>query len=89
MAKATGGKKKVFRKKEKKNIPVGIVHIAASFNNTMISITDLEGNLISQSSSGARGFRGSRKGTPFAAQQAVTRRPIKRRTPGCSSAKCA
>ncbi len=72
MAKATtGGKKKVFRKKEKKNIPIGIVHIAASFNNTMISITDTEGNLIAQSSAGARGFRGSRKGTPFAAQQAA------------------
>ena len=72
MAKATtGGKKKVFRKKEKKNIPVGIAYIAASFNNTMISITDLEGNLIAQSSSGARGFRGSRKGTPFAAQLAA------------------
>ena len=72
MAKATaGGKKKVFRKKEKKHIPVGIAHIAASFNNTLISITDLEGNLIAQSSSGARGFRGSRKGTPFAAQQAA------------------
>ena len=69
MAKA-GGKKKIFRKKEKKNVPNGIVHIAASFNNTMISITDLEGNLIAQSSAGARGFRGSRKGTPFAAQQA-------------------
>ena len=72
MAKATaGGKKKVFRKKEKKNIPNGIVFIAASFNNTMITITDLEGNLIAQSSAGARGFRGSRKGTPFAAQQAA------------------
>src|SRR5207244_11207799 len=72
MAKATAsGKKKVFRKKEKKNIPIGIVYIAASFNNTLISITDLEGNLIAQSSSGARGFRGSRKGTPFAAQQAA------------------
>ena len=70
MAKATT-KKKTFRKKEKKNIPIGIVHIAASFNNTMVSITDAEGNLVSQSSSGARGFRGSRKGTPFAAQQAA------------------
>jgi small subunit ribosomal protein S11 len=70
-AQATGGKKKVFRKKEKKNIPSGIVHIAASFNNTLISITDMEGNLVAQSSSGARGFRGSRKGTPFAAQQAA------------------
>lgn len=76
MAKATtgktAGKKKTFRKKEKKNIPTGIVFIAASFNNTMISITDANGNLVSQSSSGARGFRGSRKGTPFAAQQAAT-----------------
>jgi len=71
MAKATT-KKKTFRKKEKKNIPMGIVHIAASFNNTMISITDTEGNLVAQSSSGARGFRGSRKGTPFAAQQAAS-----------------
>jgi len=71
MAKATT-KKKTFRKKEKKNIPVGIVFIAASFNNTLISITDTAGNLVSQSSSGARGFRGSRKGTPFAAQQAAS-----------------
>ena len=71
MAKTAGGKKKVFRKKEKKNVPVGIVHVAASFNNTMISITDLEGNLIAQASAGSRGFRGSRKGTPFAAQQAA------------------
>lgn len=73
MAKAkTAGKKKTFRKKEKKNIPSGIVHIAASFNNTLISITDMQGNLVAQSSSGARGFRGSRKGTPFAAQQAAS-----------------
>src|ERR1043166_1694023 len=73
MAKATTtGKKKTFKKREKKNIPFGIVHIAASFNNTLISITDGEGNLIAQSSSGARGFRGSRKGTPFAAQQAAS-----------------
>ncbi len=71
MAKATKGKKKVYKKKEKKNIPYGIVHIAASFNNTLISITDTDGNLIAQSSAGAKGFRGSRKGTPFAAQQAA------------------
>ncbi len=70
MAKAAP-KKKTFKKKEKKNIPVGIVHVSASFNNTLISITDTNGNLIAQSSSGARGFRGSRKGTPFAAQQAA------------------
>jgi len=76
MAKATGkgaGKgKKTFRKKERKNIPTGIAVISASFNNTLISITDTEGNLVAQSSSGARGFRGSRKGTPFAAQQAAS-----------------
>ena len=71
MAKAAGGKKKVFRKKEKKNVPAGIAYISASFNNTLISITDPEGNLIAQASSGSRGFRGSRKGTPFAAQQAA------------------
>ena len=85
MAKATGGKKKVFRKKEKKNVPVGIVHVAASFNNTMISITDLEGNLVAQSSSGARGFRGSRKGTPFAAQQAGIRAAQQARELGMNS----
>ena len=72
MAKApAAGKKKTFKKKERKNIPYGIVHISASFNNTLISITDTLGNLVAQSSSGARGFRGSRKGTPFAAQQAA------------------
>lgn len=71
MAKAPAKGKKTFKKKERKNIPVGIVHVSASFNNTLISITDTQGNLVAQSSSGARGFRGSRKGTPFAAQQAA------------------
>jgi small subunit ribosomal protein S11 len=66
-------KKKVFKKKEKKSIPLGLVHIQATFNNTLISITDLQGNLVSQSSAGAMGFRGSRKGTPFAAQQAASK----------------
>src|SRR6185369_351220 len=70
---AGAGKKKTFKKKEKKLVPQGIVHIQASFNNTIISITDPTGNLVSQSSSGALGFRGSRKGTPFAAQQAASR----------------
>lgn len=65
-------KKKAGKKREKLNIPSGIVHILASFNNTLISITDLEGNLLSACSSGAVGFKGSRKGTPFAAQQAAT-----------------
>jgi len=56
------------KKRVKKNIANGIVHIAASFNNTMITITDATGNVISWSSAGARGFKGSRKSTPFAAQ---------------------
>ncbi len=66
------GKKKTGKKREKVNIPAGIAHILASFNNTIISITDLEGNLLSSSSAGAVGFKGSRKGTPFAAQQAAS-----------------
>src|SRR5438876_11330479 len=64
------GKKKAFKKKEKKNVPVGRVNVQASFNNTIITITDPLGNVLSWSSSGSLGFRGSRKGTPFAAQQA-------------------
>ena len=69
-ASAKGGKKKTFKKKEKKSVPVGIVHVQASFNNTIITVTDPVGNVLSWSSSGSLGFRGSRKGTPFAAQQA-------------------
>src|ERR1700676_4673768 len=64
------GKKKSFKKKEKRNVPTGLVHVQASFNNTIITITDPVGNVLSWSSSGSLGFRGSRKGTPFAAQQA-------------------
>ena len=63
-------KKKSFKKKEKKNVPVGLCHIQATFNNTIITFTDQLGNTLSWSSSGSLGFRGSRKGTPFAAQQA-------------------
>ena len=70
---ATTGKKKTFKKREKKVVPQGIVHILASFNNTLVSVTDLNGNLVAQCSSGAMGFRGSRKGTPFAAQQAANK----------------
>jgi len=70
-APAKGSKKKSFKKKEKKNIPVGLVHVQATFNNTIITITDQIGNVLSWSSSGSLGFRGSRKGTPFAAQQAA------------------
>jgi small subunit ribosomal protein S11 len=67
---AKGGKKKTFKKKEKRVVPTGLVHVQASFNNTIITITDPIGNVIAGSSSGSLGFRGSRKGTPFAAQQA-------------------
>ncbi len=58
-------------RKEKKNIPEGIAHIQATFNNTIITITDKLGNAVSWSSAGANGFKGSRKGTPFAAQVAA------------------
>ena len=74
MAKAAApkaGKKKSFKKKEKRTVHIGVVHIQATFNNTIVSITDPEGNTISWSSAGSLGFRGSRKGTPFAAQQAA------------------
>ena len=56
------------RKKEKKNVEVGVAHIQSTFNNTLVTITDMEGNAISWSSAGAMGFKGSRKSTPFAAQ---------------------
>jgi small subunit ribosomal protein S11 len=59
------------KQKEKKNIPVGVAHITASFNNTIITITDPQGNVISWGSAGAVNFKGSRKGTPFAAQVAA------------------
>src|SRR3974377_461649 len=78
MAKAGGaaaadkkGKSKKFKKKERKHIPHGLVHVQASFNNTIVTITDMAGNTVSWKSSGSLGFRGSRKGTPFAAQQAA------------------
>jgi len=68
---ASAAKKVVKKKKEKKNIPVGVAHIQATFNNTMITITDTVGNVVSWSSSGSKGFKGSRKSTPFAAQMAA------------------
>ena len=64
-------KKKSFKKKEKRVVHSGIVHIQATFNNTIVTIADQEGNVVSWSSAGSLGFRGSRKGTPFAAQQAA------------------
>ena len=59
------------RRREKKNITSGVAHVQASFNNTMITITDAQGNTISWSSAGAMGFKGSRKSTPYAAQVAA------------------
>jgi len=64
-------KKKGKAKKEKKNVPTGIVHIRSSFNNTIVTITDPNGNVIAQSSAGRGGVKGSRKSTPFAAQLAA------------------
>src|SRR5215210_1202887 len=74
-AKAAGkaaktGKKKSFKQKEKRVVHTATVHVQATFNNTIVTISDNEGNTISWSSAGSLGFRGSRKGTPFAAQQA-------------------
>ena len=69
MAKPTASRRP--RKRDRKNVSTGIVHIKSSFNNTIVSITDTEGNVISWASSGAVGFKGSRKSTPYAAQQAA------------------
>ena len=73
--KRAGKRKKTFKKKrrDKRVVHHGIVHIQASFNNTLITIADTEGNVVAWSSAGAIGFRGSRKGTPFAATQAANR----------------
>ena len=60
-----------IKRKERKNITNGVAHVNASFNNTMITITDVQGNTISWSSSGVMGFKGSRKSTPYAAQVAA------------------
>jgi small subunit ribosomal protein S11 len=68
MAKVT---KRTTKKKVKKNIPIGIAHIKATFNNTIITFTDMTGNVISWATSGMAGFKGSRKSTPFAAQIAA------------------
>jgi len=68
MAKAV---RKSSKKKEKKNITDGVAHIQSTFNNTIITITDLTGNVIAWSSAGMQGFKGSRKSTPFAAQMAA------------------
>jgi small subunit ribosomal protein S11 len=68
MAKATAPR---VRKRERKNITSGVAHVSATFNNTMITIADVQGNTIAWSSAGGMGFRGSRKSTPYAAQVAA------------------
>ena len=72
MAKAKPGGRRP-RKRDRKNVKSGVVHIKSSFNNTIVTITDASGNVISWASSGAVGFKGSRKSTPYAAQQAAER----------------
>ena len=71
MAAKAAAKKVVKRRRERKVVEKGAAHIRSSFNNTMVTITDLEGNALSWASSGGLGFRGSRKSTPFAAQSAA------------------
>ncbi len=71
MANPTKGKKVVRKRRERKNIEKGAVHIRSSFNNTMVTVTDTNGNALSWASSGGLGFRGSRKSTPYAAQTAA------------------
>lgn len=66
-----GAKETAKKKKGKKNVPVGVAHVNATFNNTMVTITDMNGNVVAWSSSGVGGFKGSRKSTPFAAQVAA------------------
>ena len=73
--------KKSGPKKAKRNVPNGVAHIQSTFNNTIVSITDTAGEVISWSSAGASGFKGARKGTPFAAQtaaEAAARRALDR-----------
>lgn len=71
MATKQTGKKVVRRRRERKNIERGAVHIQSTFNNTIVTITDVQGNAISWASAGEMGFRGSKKSTPFAAQTAA------------------
>ena len=71
MARESRGGTRAPRRKERKNIASGVAHVLASFNNTIVTITDAQGNAIAWSSSGSQGFKGSRKSTPYAAQVAA------------------
>ena len=77
---AKTGKKVIRRRREKKNVERGQVHIRSSFNNTMVTVTDTQGNALSWASSGGLGFRGSKKSTPFAAQSAAETAMVSRRS---------
>ena len=79
------GKRKSFKKKEKRTLLSGIVHIQATFNNTHVTISDMEGNVVAWASAGGQGFKGSRKGTPFAAQQAASQAAQAVRAMGCKT----
>ncbi len=70
-AKASGGKRTTRKRRERKNIERGAAHIRSTFNNTIVTLTDVAGNALSWSSAGGLGFRGSRKSTPYAAQMAA------------------
>ena len=72
------------RRRERKNIASGVAHVAASFNNTMITITDAQGNTIAWSSAGTMGFKGSRKSTPYAAQVAAKMPPKRHKSTACA-----
>jgi small subunit ribosomal protein S11 len=75
------------RRRERKNIASGVAHVNASFNNTMITITDVQGNTIAWSSAGTMGFKGSRKSTPYAAQVAAEDAAKKAQSMGCEPLK--
>ena len=79
------GKRKSFKKKDKRTLLTGIAHIQATFNNTHVTVSDMEGNVVAWASSGGLGFKGSRKGTPFAAQQAASQVAQAVRSMGCKS----
>lgn len=85
MAKADAKKGAAKKRKVLKNIDKGCAHIHASFNNTIVTITDLKGNAITQCSAGALGFKGSKKSTPFAAQQAAEKAAMEAREHGVRS----
>ena len=88
--KARGKRKKTFKKRgEKRIVHHGLAHIHASFNNTTVTITDTEGNVVAWSSAGGIGFKGSRKGTPFAATQAALNAGNAAKASACARSTCA